>query len=503
MNIVFRPYQSECIEIIDSQEEGAFLVQMATGLGKTVVGANIKRRGRMLWLSHRDELVRQPQKYFDCSFGIEKAKEISNGEEVVSASVQSIINRLDKFSPDEFDILITDECHHAASTTYKKVYEHFNPRLHIGFTATPNRPDNIGLDTIYSDIIFQRDIKWGIENGYLSGIICKRVQIGYNVEKVKTRLGDFAPGELDEAMAGTEDAIAQAYREHAKGATLIFACSVRHAEKIAEKIEGAVSVTGETKNRADIISKFTNGEIPCITSVGVFTEGTDIPKVETVIMARPTKSSILYTQSVGRGLRLSPEKENLILIDCVGVTGSISLCSAPTLLGIDLDNVPNEKRVEIEGDIFELPDIVVGLSDSPESWIKNIKLVDIWAKKSDLVTHNVNWFKMPNGDLILKLPDKIRFEIKSPDKLGFTIWMGNKVQIQRALDQAFILLKSQFQDYSQLWDLTKAKRWGKAPATDSQKKLISRRLKTFNTDGLTKLEASQMLNRLFEPKSKK
>ena len=104
-----RPYQQECKEIIDNINPGSYLVNLFTGAGKTVVMSMLKRRGRMLILSHREELTQQPRKYFDCSFGIERGENFSNGEEVVSASVQSIVNRLERFRPDEWDLLITDE----------------------------------------------------------------------------------------------------------------------------------------------------------------------------------------------------------------------------------------------------------------------------------------------------------------------------------------------------------------------------------------------------------
>ena len=134
-----RDYQRECIAAIP--ESGRFLIHMATGLGKTVTFSQIPRRGRMLILSHREELVTQPRKYFDCSFGVEMANRRSDGEEVVSASVQSFVRRFARFRPDAFDIIVTDECHHACSPTYMKIYEHFAPRLHLGFTATPNRAE--------------------------------------------------------------------------------------------------------------------------------------------------------------------------------------------------------------------------------------------------------------------------------------------------------------------------------------------------------------------------
>lgn len=103
-----RPYQQECKEILDNIPTGNHLVVMATGLGKTVVLTHLKRNGRVLILSHRDELVYQPEKYYDCSFGVEKAGEHSHGEEVVSASVQSLCQpkRLQSFSPDAFDTII-------------------------------------------------------------------------------------------------------------------------------------------------------------------------------------------------------------------------------------------------------------------------------------------------------------------------------------------------------------------------------------------------------------
>ena len=230
---------------------------MATGLGKTVTFANIPRSGRMLILSHREELVRQPLKYFQCSTGVEMAAESSHGEEIVSASVQSIARRLQRFSPADFETIIVDEAHHAAAATYKRILGHFAPKKVLGFTATPNRADKARLNDVFDEIIFKRDLRWGIEHWYLCDIHCLRVDIGYDLSAVHTHMGDYAPGELAEAMDGTADAIAEAYRDYAKGATLIFAVNVDQAHKIARRIDGAVVVTGETKHRADIRAAFT------------------------------------------------------------------------------------------------------------------------------------------------------------------------------------------------------------------------------------------------------
>lgn len=492
-----RPYQEECICEIEKRPPGAYLIQMATGLGKTVTFANIPRRGRMLILSHREELVKQPLKYFDCYTGVEMAKETAPAaSEVVSASVQSLARRLGRFDPYDFDIIICDEAHHAAAKTYKSIFSYFRPRMLLGFTATPNRADNARLNDVFQDIIFQRDLRWGIQNGYLSDIYCQRVDIGYDLRNVHTKSGDYAPGELEEAMDGTADAIAQAYRELGRGATLIFAVSVHQAEEIAARIPNAAVVTGETKNRAEIIAAFTRREIPVLVNCMVFTEGTDIPLVETVIIARPTQSDGLYTQMVGRGLRLSPGKDKLHLIDCVGVTGKASLCTAPSLIGIDLKNVPQNKQNELEGMLFELPDKAIRASDCPESWIKNIQIVDLWAKEQQYNLHGVNWFRMPDGGMVCSLPDRKRLKIACPDELGRTRVGDEFVPMQEAFDMAYQCLCTHYDGYRYIWDLNQVKRWSASPATESQLKLIRRKCKSFDPSKLTKGEASQILNRV-------
>lgn len=799
-----RPYQQDCIAAIEAQPPGAYLCQMATGLGKTVTFANIPRRGeRMLILSHREELVEQPRKYFTCSYGVERAASRSAGEEVVSASVQTLVRRLDRFAPDEFGLVVVDECfpgtikvdgkplnsikngdiiaswnsqtgqieykpvthvfkrkpsemcvvilengqfipctpnhpfyvegvgyvpaiklqegfcvkricvhnlrkanrsgciyekpmenkngffqenrknllltgllkrifqtriernngenqqkvcqrkneakksdekpgnkkenvgkaegnrslsensvwkrsrayssaaeyadcvegsesvcgvrnphkirgkirnaisellqgrhsnswgnvsyrnrrrksplyrkkragqkegvlfehirvarvevreqtsdrtfgglcpdgfvynleisgnhnyfadgilvhncHHAAAGTYRKIFDHFRPEKLIGFTATPNRGDKVRLNDVFQKIIFQRDLRWGIENGYLCGIQCLRVNIGYDLSAVHTRQGDYAPGELDQAMDGTADAIAEAYQKYAKGATLIFAVSVRHAREIADKIPGAVVVTGETRDRAAIIRAFTDGEIPVLVNCMVFTEGTDIPRVETVMVARPTQSESLYCQMVGRGTRLYPGKEKLVLIDCVGVTGKASLCTAPSLLGIDMSSVPARKADEVQGDLFELPIRAAAASDCPESWVRNVEIVDLWAQEQRYQLHDVNWFKMPDGSLVCSLMDRKAITIPCPDALGSV----NGVPMQEMLDRAYTVLTERYADQRHIWDLNAVRRWGRQPASENQLKIIRRRCRGFDADGLTKGQASQILNRLF------
>ena len=469
MDIKLRDYQKEVLDIIDRLEPGSYLIQMATGLGKTATFTNIKRKGRVLVLAHREELINQPVKYYDCPVGIEMADRHSNGEEVVIASVMTLIHRLDKFKPDEFDTIIIDEAHHAAAKSYKKIISYFKPRLLLGFTATPNRGDNVRLDDVFQKIIYQKDLRWAIENKYLTDINCLRVNIGYDISKVAKRMGDFAVGELEEALNtdALNGAIAEAYKKYAKGATLIFATSVKHAQDIGKMIPGAVAVTADTQNRQELINKFTNREIPCLVNCMIFTEGTDMPLVETIMIARPTQNSSLYTQMVGRGLRLYPGKEKLTLIDLVGVTGKANLCTAPSLLGIDLNTVPKSQQDEIQGNLFDLPDLINQKSDCIESWIRNIEIVNLWAKGQQYNLHNVNWFMMPNGDFILNLKGK-KLRIPAQNELGETI-LDRPMKMQEAFDFAYEYLLENYADQKYLWDLSIVKKWGKSEATEKQR----------------------------------
>ena len=255
-------------------------------------------------------------------------------------------------------------------------------------------------------------------------------------------------------------------------------------------------VTGETKDRAAIIQAFTAGEIPCIVNCMVFTEGTDIPRVETVIIARPTQSESLYAQMVGRGLRLWPGKERLTLIDCVGVTGRASLCTAPSLLGLDVSNIPAGKRTELQGELFELPVRAAAASDCPESWIRNVEIVDLWAKEQKYQTHDVNWFKLPDGSLVCSLPEGRRMTVPCPDALGMVALGGGRVPVQEALDRAYMALCERFEESRKLWDLNAVRRWGSGEATEGQIRLIRRQCRDFDCQGLTKGQASQIINRL-------
>lgn len=522
--MTMRPYQQECLDVINHLDPGSYLVVMATGLGKTAIFTHMERKGRVLILSHRDELVRQPLQYYDCSCGVEEAEEHSNGEEVVSASVQSLWRRLDRFKPDDFDTIITDEAHHAAAPSYRKIYDFFKPRLHIGFTATPNRGDKVRLDDVYDSIIFQRDLKWGIEQEYLTNINCLRVDIGYDLSKIKVRRGDLEPDKLSEELNQEclNKGIALAYEKYAKGQTIIFATSVAHAMGIAREIEGAVVISAETKERDKILDRFREKEIRCIVNCMVLTEGTDLPMTETVIVARPTLNASLYQQMVGRGLRKYPGKEYLTLIDCVGITGRLDICTAPSLFGLDYKIVPQKQREKIQGMLTDMPELLVKLSDTPDAWILNATNVDVFAKNNNLDLANVNWKMQCDDSLVCSTGKKGHQIIITPiDSLGKCelYWKVNghtkshfiNMKPKNAIRQARNILTLNYPREEKIWNMDYVKNWGSNPASDAQKNLIKKILnqkvnikkydsQDFDVESLDKYQASVVLDHLLNKK---
>ena len=514
--ITLRDYQQECVNIINNLDSGSYLIAVATGLGKTVIFSHIQRRGRMLILSHREELVRQPKKYFDCSYGVEQSDNRSDGEEVVSASVQSLVRRLDSFSPDDFDIIITDEAHHAVADTYRRIYDYFKPRLHIGFTATPNRADNVKLGEIYSKIIYERNLKWGITHKYLTDIKCLTVDIGYDLTEVHKQCDDLNLSELSTAVDNPlqNQKVAAAYKELAVGQTLIFATTVAHAYHIAELIEGAVVVTAETPNRSEIIERFTRREIPCLVNCMIFTEGTDMPLIETLIVARPTRNASLYTQMVGRGLRKHEGKEFLTLIDCVGITGKLDICQAPDLFGIGAipkEITPEQMQGKLITEIEEMVNEEINKPAPPPDWKLNVQRIQMFAENGDYDTHNVNYVILPNGDMTCSIGEGRIFRVTAEDITGNShAYLKHKDMIvrtipsapmQEILDEVHHLLVCDYQKAIWLWDIPHVMKWAQTPASEAQlsfvRKLIRKNKRSdIDMSNLSKYEASVLIGQM-------
>lgn len=399
-----RPYQKECKKTIEEAGEGRHLVVLATGMGKTMVFTHLDGMGRTLILSHRDELVRQPEKYYKGrkTFGVEKAGDHAEAEEIVSASVQSLSqdSRLLQYSPDAFETIIIDEAHHAAAKTYQKILDYFTgTKRRIGFTATPKRGDGVRLDTTFDKIIFLRDLRWGIENHFLSPIRCERVSGGYKLSGVTKQNGDYSASQVTQEMEDSETVqiAAKAYVEkcHNRGKHTILYCV---SKKLCFLIQGVIRemlpkkerdtiqvVTGDTpdEERTQILSDFQDGKVKCIINCMILTEGTDLPICDTIINLRPTCNDSLYQQMVGRGTRLYDGKEYCLVLDIIPEDISVrhDLCTATSLFGVDASMLDKKSQAAINESV-DLMELCNSLSVAYASA----------AQRLQLAYHSVNLF---------------------------------------------------------------------------------------------------------------
>ncbi|WP_369123508.1 helicase-related protein [Butyrivibrio sp.] len=417
--------------------------------------------------------------------------------------------------------VLVHNCHHAAAKTYRKIYDYFKPRLHLGFTATPARGDHIRLDDIYSSIIYKKDILWGIQNKWLCDINCLRVDIGYDIRRVKVHRGDYDIGQLSAILnqKKANEGIAEAYKKYAKGQTVIFAVSVEHAEAIAEYIEGAVIISASTPNRQEILDKFMKRDIPCLVNCMILTEGTDLPLIETIIIARPTRNTSLYQQMVGRGLRLYPGKTDLTLIDCVGTAEVNDLCTAPSLLGIDMSQVPEKKRDKITGKLTEMQAKVTMLVDmTPEAWILSYRQLNLFMQRNKYDDCGVRYNMSADGSMLCSLKQQMTISITPPDQLGMSRCIFKYIQngqmitkhtdlvpLQTLFTKVRAFLDRNFDTQRYLWDKSLSNIWSSQPASDKQIEFINRLQEQhsdetdfsgFDPEKITKGEASIVIDRL-------
>lgn len=363
--VALRPYQVECLDAIRSAlDDGKkrMLAVLATGLGKTVIFSHLPQIGlnRFLVLAHRTELLTQARASIMASnpglrVEIEQAdNHASQYADVVVASVQTLsakrggkLGRLLGWRPDAFDAVVVDEAHHACSQSYLDVLKHFGcgdrtPLL--GVTATPFRGDKRNLADIFAEVVFERGLIWGIENDWLSPLRARRVKTETDLSNLHTRLGEFAEEELAEA-ANTDyrnSMVCSAVEDHAVDRTrvLVFAVNVKHAEALAGQFEqrghDSAVVIGKTPadERRAIFSAFRRGATRVLTGCEVFTEGFDIPSVDCIVMARPTRSALLYTQMIGRGTRKAPGKTDCLVLDVVDVCGRHAIQTASKVFGL-------------------------------------------------------------------------------------------------------------------------------------------------------------------------
>ncbi len=351
-----RDYQRTAVNNVlrEFETRQSTLIVMPTGTGKTqTFGALAKhwQRGRVLVLSHRDELIEQARKRLAIMTGefvdVEQGKFRSQGARLVSGSVQTLcrLPRLSKFAPDYFGLIIVDEAHHVVAPTYKRVLRYFPGAYKLGVTATPDRGDAIALEMMFQSVAFMYELQQAIDDGWLVPVDVKTVTVGaIDLSAVRTVAGDFNQGQLDAVMSSEEalhGIVRPTLEQSGDRRTIIFTTSVDNAHRMAEifnryKPNSARALDGETEFglRRDILRGHKAGEFQYLVNVGVLTEGYDDPAVACIVMGRPTKSRALAAQMIGRGLRLYPGKASCLVLDFKGTSRhSLAISPANVLAG--------------------------------------------------------------------------------------------------------------------------------------------------------------------------
>lgn len=348
-----RPYQEEARAKVQQEwKEGGkrTLLVLPTGCGKTIVFSKIiedrvKMGERVLVLAHRSELLEQASDKLMTATGLgtalEKAENTSIGSwfRVVVGSVQTMQRekRLSQFPPDHFDTIVIDEAHHAISDGYQRVLEHFSEANVLGVTATPDRGDMRNLGSYFDSLAYEYPLVDAIKSGYLSKITAITIPLELDLSTVSQQGGDFKASEIGTALDPYLEQIADEMVKQCKNRkTVVFLPLVKTSQKfrdiLNEKGFRAAEVNGESKDRAEILEDFDKDKYNVLCNSMLLTEGWDCPTVDCVVVLRPTKVRALYSQMVGRGTRLAPGKENLLLLDFLWHTERHELCRPAHLI---------------------------------------------------------------------------------------------------------------------------------------------------------------------------
>ena len=405
-----RDYQEECIQsVLSSIESGhkRLGISLATGAGKTVIFTQLidrvklsrNKAKRTLILAHRRELVEQAARHCSLAYPT-KTVEIEMGNmhssgtaDITIASVQSITSgdRIDKFDPSQFKLVLVDEAHHIVAPGYLKTLEHFgleekrdpSPVL-VGVSATMSRFDGLRLGAAIDQIVYHKDYVDMIGDKWLSDVVFTTVESTADLSRVRSGPnGDFRPGELSSAVNTDQinEITVRSWFAKATGrkSTLIFCVDLAHVTELTQSFRNhdidARFVTGDTPKleRSERLDAFKKGEFPVLVNCGVFTEGTDIPNIDCVLLARPTRSRNLLVQMIGRGMRLHAGKKNCHIIDMVSSL-STGIVTTPTLFGLDPSEIVKEATVS---------DLQT-LKERKEAEVERMRLTLMNTRSSDL-----------------------------------------------------------------------------------------------------------------------
>ena len=363
-----RPYQQEAREAVERDWADRFLrtlLVLPTGCGKTIVFSKIVedmvRSGRRcLILAHRGELLDQAADKLLQATGlrcsVEKAEEtcLDSWYRVTVGSIQSLMRekRLGQFPADYFDVIVVDEAHHALSDGYQRVLTYFEEARVLGVTATPDRGDMRNLGQYFEHLAYEYTLPRAIKDGYLCPIKAVTIPLTLDLSHVGVQAGDFKNADIDTALDPYLHQIAQEMRTYCENRkTVVFLPLVRTSQKFCRLLNAqgfrAAEVNGNSQDRGSILKDFDEGKYNVLCNSMLLTEGWDCPSVDCVVVLRPTKVRSLYSQMVGRGTRLFPGKEDLLLLDFLWHTERHELCHPANLI-CESDEVARKMTENIE-----------------------------------------------------------------------------------------------------------------------------------------------------------
>lgn len=351
-----RPYQAEAKQAILSAWDDGYqktLLVLPTGCGKTVVFSSVAENQvdkghRVLIMAHRGELLSQAADKLKEASGLdsalEKAESTSLGSflPVTVGSVQTLAQerRLARFPSDYFQDIIVDEAHHCLSDSYKRVLSHFPDANILGVTATPDRGDMRNLGEFFDSKAYEYSMSDAIREGYLCPIKAQLIPLELDIGNVGITSGDYNVGEIGHALEPYLKQIAQEMNTYCKGRkTVVFLPLIATSQKFCQMLNdiglSAAEVNGNSEDRTEILSDFEAGKFDVLCNSMLLTEGWDCPSVDCIVILRPTKVRSLYQQMVGRGMRLAPGKEHLLLLDFLWMTERHDLCRPSALISKD------------------------------------------------------------------------------------------------------------------------------------------------------------------------
>lgn len=325
------------LEVAHDLGQAAGVAIMPTGSGKTRIAAvdsNKLDAKRILYVAHTHEILDVAEREFAHIYGAKavyrgwKYSDQTPAPSINLTTIQSISRNVEKIETHQFDYIVVDEFHHAAARSYRKLISRVNPTFLLGLTATPFRGDKQDvIELCKGNIVVNFELGSGIDNGILAPYHYYGCFDDVDYSQLKHFASGYTVNDLNKALIIPErdEAVIKKWRSMAEDLpTLAFCCSHQHAKRMASSFKNsgipAAEYLGTTtiKKRTELIEKMQYGEIKVLCAVDVLNEGVDIPFVECLLFLRPTESKRIFFQQLGRGLRRSPGKEKLLVLDFIG-----------------------------------------------------------------------------------------------------------------------------------------------------------------------------------------